>query len=582
MVGQRKGNILYEILILILVAVLLATILYPSKVWKDEDESQKVCRIRMESIQDMELRYISKASTYSNDISEVVKTVISDPGTKAVFDTLLFWDGMVTKKELKHLVFQKSFPEDLRSLILEKIKSGEPIHNLGKWDSLQVRLLGLFKESLASADPSSKAALDKSVAWPLVFEEDAFRAIINTAGIPVSVKNRILAEIRRGKPVYETTGWRQLRPVMIDSMKKVILMAERTDVTIKDEQGLWEEKKKKEWSEEMDKTAPEWRDSLWQTLKEKFWESEKEVLWKKVRKDLWRAEQATWMQENEAMWNRIVSQNWEAERKKVWEVQDAKTLADSALAQFTVKKDSLWKGTLEELRSKEYDAWKKKNQKFINETILNLWERERRISWFDESYKPYTEQKTNNMDALWIQMKDELWSIQKIRLWQNEEVKLENKTSAWKRLDSSVLWAGVIPSERIESLIKNLRLPDKNGVWKSITSAKNIKGSVLYNMGLEGLLGKSLIDSVSICPLSHTPYLVHVVDTTVVKFFGISCPINDSTITKFALKIDPITKDTTKVDLKLPVLKSIFGGGSITNHGNIDEEGKKSWEKRGG
>jgi len=70
-------------------------------------------------------------------------------------------------------------------------------------------------------------------------------------------------------------------------------------------------------------------------------------------------------------------------------------------------------------------------------------------------------------------------------------------------------------------------------------------------------------------------------DTSVVKSFGIRCPIVDSTRTKFALKIDPTTKDTTRIDLKLPVLQALFGGGSIQNHGHIDEEGKKSWEKRG-
>jgi hypothetical protein len=50
---------------------------------------------------------------------------------------------------------------------------------------------------------------------------------------------------------------------------------------------------------------------------------------------------------------------------------------------------------------------------------------------------------------------------------------------------------------------------------------------------------------------------------------------------KTAIRIDPVTNDTSQVALELSSIQKIFGGGEIKTHGFIDAEGKKSWDKRG-
>ena len=67
----------------------------------------------------------------------------------------------------------------------------------------------------------------------------------------------------------------------------------------------------------------------------------------------------------------------------------------------------------------------------------------------------------------------------------------------------------------------------------------------------------------------------------VIKSISLTCPIIDEDGSQSALVIDPLTNDSSYVDLKLTVSQKLFGGGSIKAHGKIDKDGKKSWEKKG-
>ena len=70
------------------------------------------------------------------------------------------------------------------------------------------------------------------------------------------------------------------------------------------------------------------------------------------------------------------------------------------------------------------------------------------------------------------------------------------------------------------------------------------------------------------------------VDTTALKYFEIHCPIVDTSKTLHALKIDPAIKDTSEVKLGVGFLKKVLSNASIKNHGNIDKQGRKSWDRR--
>jgi hypothetical protein len=143
------------------------------------------------------------------------------------------------------------------------------------------------------------------------------------------------------------------------------------------------------------------------------------------------------------------------------------------------------------------------------------------------------------------------------------------------------VWFKVLGNDKMQTIINDLVLPNASGLWKIIKKNINDKSSVLYQLGIIELYRDVLLDSLSLCPVSHTPYLIGVEDTTAIKKFSIECPIVDSTRVITAIDIHPDTKDTTEVVLRIPIYRKLFGGGSIQNHGKIDKDGKKSWEKRG-
>lgn len=73
----------------------------------------------------------------------------------------------------------------------------------------------------------------------------------------------------------------------------------------------------------------------------------------------------------------------------------------------------------------------------------------------------------------------------------------------------------------------------------------------------------SPLDSLYTCPTTRDTYKIAVIDTSVVKVLKIECPIDEEDIRK----------------AKKNILFSVFGGGSLENHGCIDG-GKLSWEEK--
>lgn len=68
---KAKGSIVYEVLIVILIAILVATILYPRTVWKNIEKETILCRDQMNRIVDAEGLFISFHESYNFDTSLV-------------------------------------------------------------------------------------------------------------------------------------------------------------------------------------------------------------------------------------------------------------------------------------------------------------------------------------------------------------------------------------------------------------------------------------------------------------------------------------------------------------------------------
>ncbi len=75
-----KGSLIYEILILILIGVLVATLLYPKSVWKETERETTLCRDQLRRIVDAELLFMSFHDDFEFDSSlvNVIQNIQND------------------------------------------------------------------------------------------------------------------------------------------------------------------------------------------------------------------------------------------------------------------------------------------------------------------------------------------------------------------------------------------------------------------------------------------------------------------------------------------------------------------------
>ncbi len=583
MAARPQGNILYEILIVVLVVVLIGTILYPARVWEDETELQEVCQTRMETIQQMEFSYLGKTSTYSDSMPGVKDVVLSDPNALMALDSLVNWDKMVTKKKLESLVLAKQFPEDLRSIILSKLNERKSLGNLIKWDSLGYNMVSELKsvyDQVVASEPEVDP-FQNSVIWAVLLGQNSFDEMTNDASISRPIRRRANRNMARGRMINEIPEWRYFKPYLYEKLGETIDHAKRTDIWLKDDQDRWEKETHLVWESDMDALSQQEKDSIWLEMQGRFWEKEKELLWKKERPALWKSEGPTWRENNFSTWNRVIVQKWSSDRRSKWLAEKEESMPDSLKEAFKAKRDSLWRVELVEIREQEYADWEASNKKYINEVVENLWESERRVQWQDDAQQRWQKNKESDWDLLWLQIKEELWNSERVSLWRDEEIKLEGKINALRKLDQCLEWGSVLGHDRIRRIVNELNLPDNQTLWKQITKETDDKGSRLFAFGLVDLFREALLDSVEYCPFSHTPHLIVVDDMSEVKRFSVKCPIVVTDTELVALQIDPVTGDTSRVALELSSAKRILGGGTIKNHGAIEMDGKKTWEKKG-
>ncbi len=110
-----KGSLVYEILIVILTVVLVATLLYPKSVWKRVNYEAMLCRDQMERIVDAEGLYISfhESHTFDSSLVNVMNYIRNDSifgldsvhstmrdtfYVKLIFDYLRDYQDIPTKK----------------------------------------------------------------------------------------------------------------------------------------------------------------------------------------------------------------------------------------------------------------------------------------------------------------------------------------------------------------------------------------------------------------------------------------------------------------------------------------------------
>jgi len=76
--ANSKGSILLEILIVLLVIALIATIMYPKSVWNKAEKNTVACRDNMDKILKAELIYLKYHSNYSDSLDGVLSFISND------------------------------------------------------------------------------------------------------------------------------------------------------------------------------------------------------------------------------------------------------------------------------------------------------------------------------------------------------------------------------------------------------------------------------------------------------------------------------------------------------------------------
>jgi len=618
MAERAKGSLLYEVLIVVLAVVLLASILYPSRVWQKEEEQEKICRERMTSIQEFEFRYIGLTNTYSDSLVGVIDSVLSNSKMVAEIDSVIIWDNLVSRDKLQSIVESADLPKEMRQLMIEKLRKGHPLSHLADWDSLNYRLIASFKDILTAPDSLREEALiDTNIQWSVLVGNADIGVIFEETEMPYNVRQRTMRALRRDESIVTAPAWEYMRPQMVSLLNNVIDQAVRSDIWTSDMREEWETARRQMFEADMDTMSQNDRDSLWAEVQGRFWNDQKELFWKKERNELMKRELSSWTEENKATWERIVHQRWNNDQKSSWvadirgdldkmlvlmpvvvdsdtvSVIEPKSVSEDSLAnlkamleqQFEVKKDSLWRGVSDQIMEETYESWLRENKEYVQEIIQGLWESERRVSWEEERFQEWRAEQEKDPEALWSMIKNKLWLENIDRFWVDEEGKLEQKQNALLKLDRAIHWWDILGEKRITKIVDELRLPNAKELWKTISEHQS-KGSSLYDLGIVGLYRDQLLDAIYRCPTAKVPYLITVVDTSVIKQLTINCPIVDTTRAKYAVIREQEMQDSVmvevekKIPLRLPLMRKIFGGGSIRNHGKIDKSGKKSWDKK--
>lgn len=97
-----KGSIILEILIVILVVALIATILYPKKIWEQEDQNTRMCRSNMDRILKAELVFQKYHNTYTDSLPELI-SFIRDDSTKLALRDYFYSDTALAENVLSDL-----------------------------------------------------------------------------------------------------------------------------------------------------------------------------------------------------------------------------------------------------------------------------------------------------------------------------------------------------------------------------------------------------------------------------------------------------------------------------------------------
>ncbi len=99
---KAKGSIILEIFAVILIVGLIVTILYPKKVWDEEEQNTADCRTNMDRILKAELVYQKFHNTYTDSLPGLVSFIKNDSTKEAIVD-YFYADTALAEDIIEHI-----------------------------------------------------------------------------------------------------------------------------------------------------------------------------------------------------------------------------------------------------------------------------------------------------------------------------------------------------------------------------------------------------------------------------------------------------------------------------------------------
>lgn len=104
---KPRGSIILEILIVILIVALVATILYPKMVWKEAEKNAEICHQNMDRILKAELVYLKYHNNYEDTLDKVISFIQEDTTGELALE-YLYSDTALTVEVINELIKQDS------------------------------------------------------------------------------------------------------------------------------------------------------------------------------------------------------------------------------------------------------------------------------------------------------------------------------------------------------------------------------------------------------------------------------------------------------------------------------------------
>lgn len=124
--AKAKGSIIYEILIVILAAVLVGSILYPKKLTEQEERNIELSRYRMDQIQKAALQYQKYSGVYTDTLSKIFEFIRTSPEYSHYVDSVIVGgiDSIITRLndfKAKEEIILSSIPSAIDTVMIDSL-----------------------------------------------------------------------------------------------------------------------------------------------------------------------------------------------------------------------------------------------------------------------------------------------------------------------------------------------------------------------------------------------------------------------------------------------------------------------------